>query len=270
MPLLDKATIVRELSPPLDNLLATQLTDEFISAERRFIQRDWEPAELDGGQFCEICSRIYYHADSGILSQSKSLDDCLRYIENDNVDHFIQPRHDALHVAKVLRTVYKFRSQRGAVHISPNYTPNHMDAKLVVENVRWLMNETLRIFWNGDRDAVARAVRELLQFDVPSIGKFGGSIKIWRVNYCTKNRSLGRRGDPSSATLCWRGRFLAKRVRAICSACSIHCHPGVAALDLPINKTSHPIRPGHLQTYRPWVEAGKGPISVKAYLVSPD
>jgi hypothetical protein len=33
------------------------------------------------------------------------------------------------------------------------------------------MNETLRIFWNGDRELVAKAIRELLQFDVPCIGK---------------------------------------------------------------------------------------------------
>ncbi|WP_334826646.1 hypothetical protein [Nostoc sp.] len=88
--------------------------------ERRYIQRDWEPAELDGGQFCEILARILYHFDSSNLNQSKPLDDCLRYIENEHVTHTMKSRHDALHLARVLRTVYKFRSQRGAVHISPN------------------------------------------------------------------------------------------------------------------------------------------------------
>lgn len=44
--------------------------------------------------------------------------------------------------------------------------------KLVIENVRWAMNETLRIFWKGDREVVARAIRGLLQFDVPCIGVF--------------------------------------------------------------------------------------------------
>jgi len=28
-------------------------------------------------------------------------------------------------------------------------TPNHMDAKLVIECVRWAMNEALRLFWRG-------------------------------------------------------------------------------------------------------------------------
>jgi hypothetical protein len=46
--------------------------DEFISAERRFIQRDWGPAELDGGQFCEILARTLYHQDSGNLNHTKN------------------------------------------------------------------------------------------------------------------------------------------------------------------------------------------------------
>jgi hypothetical protein len=87
MGLIEKSYLISQISPPLDNLLASQLIDEFISMERRFIQRDWEPSELDGGQFCEVLARILYHIDSGNLNQSKYFDDCLRYIENDTVKH---------------------------------------------------------------------------------------------------------------------------------------------------------------------------------------
>lgn len=44
------------------------------------------------------------------------------------------------------------------------------------------MTETLRIFWNGDREIVAKAVRELLQFDVPAIGKFGETVLVQRTD----------------------------------------------------------------------------------------
>ena len=190
MALIEARRLLAELSPPLDNLLCTQLLDEFVSAERRFIQRDWGPAELDGGQFCEVLARILYHQDSGTLAQSKAFDDCLKYIENDNVPHAVRPRHDALHIAKVLRTIYKFRSQRGAVHISPTYTPNHMDSKLVIESVRWAMNETLRIFWRGDREAVAKAIRELLQFDVPCVGVFEDVLMVQRTDLTAEEEVL--------------------------------------------------------------------------------
>ncbi|QDL99716.1 hypothetical protein FLL57_21440 [Rhodopseudomonas palustris] len=182
MALIEKQRLLAELSPPLDRLLCTQLLDEFVSAERRFIQRDWEPSQLDGGQFAEVAGRIVYCVDSGNVSLSKGFDDCAKYVENDTNTHKIIPRHDALHVIRVLRTVYKFRSQRGAVHISPTYTPNHMDSKLVIELVRWVMNEMLRLFWRGDREVAAKAIRELLQFDVPAVGVFEDKILVQRTD----------------------------------------------------------------------------------------
>ncbi len=190
MGLVERASLVSQISPPLDHFLATQLVDEFVSMERRFIQRDWEPAELDGGQFCEILARILYHMDSGNLNRTKDFSDCLSYVENNQNPHAIQPRHDALHIAKVLRTAYKFRSQRGAVHISPTYSPNHMDSKFLIESVRWSMNETLRIFWQGDREAVAKAIRELLQFDVPCIGKFEDILLVQRTDLTAEEEIL--------------------------------------------------------------------------------
>lgn len=160
--------------------------------ERRYIQRDWEPAELDGGQFAEVLARILYHMDSGNLNQSKEFDDCLKYVEDDRTQnqHAIQPRRDALHLAKVLRTIYKFRSQRGAVHITPTYQANPMDAKFLIESVRWCIMETLRIFWQGDREKVAKAIRELLQFDVPCIGTFQGALLVQRTDLSAEEELL--------------------------------------------------------------------------------
>jgi len=188
--LIEKRQLLAEISPPFDHLLATQLLDEFISLERRYIQRDWEPAELDGGQFCEVLGRSLYHQDSGNLNRAKDFSECADYIENPQVAHAVSPRHDAIHLVKVLRTVYKFRSQRGAVHISPTYTPNHMDSKLIVENVRWSLNETLRIFWRGDRDLVAKTIRELLQFDVPAVGVFEDIVLVQRTDLTAEEEIL--------------------------------------------------------------------------------
>jgi hypothetical protein len=180
--LVERNQLVAKLAPPFDSLLATQLVDEFVSQERRYIQRDWEPAELDGGQFCEILARILYHQDSGTLNRDKKFDDCASYIEKDGVPHAITPWSTALNLIKVLRTVYKFRSARGAVHISSTYRANHMDARMMIENVRWAMNETLRVFCQGDRQAVAKAIRELLQFDVPCVGVFENVVLVQRTD----------------------------------------------------------------------------------------
>jgi hypothetical protein len=220
MGLVEKRAMLAGLSPPLDHLLASQLLDEFISAERRFIQRDWEPAELDGGQFAEIAARILYHQDSGNLNHTKEFNECLKYIDDDKATHQITPRHDAMHVSRVLRNIYKFRSQRGAVHISPSYQANHMDAKFIIEAVRWVMNEILRRFWNGDRERVAKAIRELLQFDVPCIGLFEDVVLVQRTDLTTEEEVLvllhfaGEQGF-SRAEL---GRFVMRAAPSITNA----------------------------------------------------
>jgi len=188
MGLIERGNLISKLSPPFDHLLATQFVDEFLSMERRFIQRDWEPAELDAGQFAEIMSKILYHLDANNLNHNKGVNECISYLENNNVTHHLLNapynliRKDILHMCKVLQAIYKFRSDRGAVHISSTYTPNHMDSKYLIESVRWCMNEMLRIFWNGDREEVAKTIRELLQFDVPCIGVFGDIIIVQRTD----------------------------------------------------------------------------------------
>jgi hypothetical protein len=181
MGLIERASLITRISPPFDNLLATQLVDEFISMEKRFIQRDWEPAELDGGQFAEISCRILYHLDSGNLNYGKEVKDCAAYFENDKVPHHLD-RKDVGQIAIVLKSIYKFRSQRGAVHISAKYSPNQMDSKYLIEAVRWCMNELLRIFATGDRDEVAKIIRELLQFDVPCVAAFENAILVQRTD----------------------------------------------------------------------------------------
>lgn len=193
MPLINKATLIAKLAPPLDQSLTEALVDEFISLERRFIQRDWEPAQLDGGQFCEVLARIIYYQDSGNLSPTKELKDCLKYIEDEQGQntHAIDPRRDALHLARALRTAYSFRSQRGGVHISPTYKPNHMDSKIIIELVRWMFADTLRVFWSGvDREQVAKAIRELLTFDVPCIGTFDEVIMVQRTDLSAEQELL--------------------------------------------------------------------------------
>lgn len=83
-----------------------------------------------------------------------------------------------------------YDSQRGAVHISPYYVPNHMDSKFLIESVRWCMNEALRIFWQGDREEVAKTIRELLQFDVPCIGNFEDIILVQRTDLTSEEEVL--------------------------------------------------------------------------------
>ena len=179
----------RQLAAEVDEALADALFKEFISLQRRFVLCDWEPATLDGGQFAEIASRIIYHVDSGNLNRRKSHDDCLKYVERDQNPHSFTDRRAALHLCKALRLIYKFRSQRGAIHIDPDYTANELDSTLVISVVRWVISEFLRLFWNGDRAEVARAIREIIRFAVPAVLTLDNRYLVLRTD-CTVEEEI--------------------------------------------------------------------------------
>ncbi len=192
MGLVERAALVSRLSPPLDRTLTELMIEEFISLEKRFVLRDWEPAELDGGQYAEIVARILYHLDSRSYSPARGFDDCIKYIEDSNasISHAITPRYHALHIARVLRTIYKFRNQRGAVHISPTYTANHMDSKLMVECGRWTTIEMIRLYAQVTQQEAEKIIRELLEFDVPCIGKYENALLVQRIDLNTEEEIL--------------------------------------------------------------------------------
>ncbi|NQT34510.1 hypothetical protein HQ587_04910 [bacterium] len=189
---LDKSALLAALSPPLDKRLTEQLISEFISLHQRYQLRDWEPATLDGGQFVEVASRLIYHQDSGILNRRKGVCKCLTFIvdENDNNSHTFPDRKSALHLVKSIRAIYKFRSDRGAVHIDPEYTANQIDSQYILHGVHWIFSEILRIFWNSDRSEVSNVIRDIVEFKVPFIAEYDGQLLVQRVECSAEEEVL--------------------------------------------------------------------------------
>jgi hypothetical protein len=150
--LTDRQALVAKLCPPLDATLTEQLVDAFVRMEKRYIQGDWGPSGVDDGMFSEALARILYHRDSGTLNLRKPIGECLEYIEDPKaaVPHALGVpattirRSDVVYVARVLRMIWKFRSDRGIAHLSASYNANQMDSRLMAEMVRWCMNESLR------------------------------------------------------------------------------------------------------------------------------
>lgn len=186
------------LAQAIDAQLAKQLIEEFVAVEEAFLLRKWKYSELDGGRFAEVAARIVYAIDSGNLSLSKSVDDCLRYVDNEQVSHSFPERQGAIHITKVIRAIYKLRSQRGAVHVSPSYTANEIDSKLIVECVRWVLADLLRIFVSSDREKVADAVRSLARFPQPIIRRYNEIPLLQSVTFTTEEEVLAHLLDASN------------------------------------------------------------------------
>jgi hypothetical protein len=190
------------LSETVDGQLATQLIDEAISVEEAFLLRRWKYTELDGGRFSEIAARIIYSVDSGNLSRTKSVDDCLKYVENEQVPHHFGDRQGAIHLARVLRAIYKLRSQRGAVHVSPTYTANEIDSRLILEAVRWVLADLVRVFVTTNREEVAEIVRALARFPQPLLRRYEELPLLQSVTFTTEEEVLAHllHGDLGMST----------------------------------------------------------------------
>jgi hypothetical protein len=178
------------LAAATEPTLAGQLYSEATALEEAFALKKWQHTELDGGRFAEVAARIVYGFDSGAFNLGKPYEDCVKYIENTTVTHAFPDAKSAHQILYVLRAIYKLRSQRGAVHVSPTYTANEIDSRLVVEGVRWVLAELLRLFATSDQAALVAAIEELSRFPTPLIRNFGGQPFVQSINFTTEEEVL--------------------------------------------------------------------------------
>src|SRR5260370_29077662 len=127
----------QDIAAVIDHSLAKQLVDSYTKMQQRYYAGDWQPSELDGGQFCEAVARSLYQVDTGTLTDllPGKIADQLR--STSSVSKHVLDAKDRDHFSRVLQTTYKFRSDRGVAHVSSTYTANHLDATLIVANVKW-------------------------------------------------------------------------------------------------------------------------------------
>jgi hypothetical protein len=165
----------QDLAAIIDPIFATQLVDSYTKMQQRYYAGDWQPSELDGGQFCEAVIRALYQVDTEVVDQShlpKDISDQLKS-KTPPSPHKLDYK-DRDHFLRVLQTTYKFRSDRGVAHVSATYTANHLDATLIMANVKWLFAEFLRLTWKKDRNEVVAIIEAIVQLEHPLIHELDG------------------------------------------------------------------------------------------------
>jgi hypothetical protein len=83
----------------------------------------------------------------------------------------VKDRH---HIARAIGLVYKFRSDRGSVHISPKYTADFMDSMLMVHAGKWIFAEFLRLAWTHDKNVIAETIAQIVQLEYSLIHELDG------------------------------------------------------------------------------------------------
>jgi hypothetical protein len=171
--------LATELGTIVDPNFGAAIVDSYVEMQQRFFAGDWQPAELDGGRLCEAISRALYQLDSGYVNHTELPGRLCDWLEdfNHNRNHNLH-EGDRRHFCKAIRLVYKLRSDRGAVHISADYTANEMDAILMLHAGKWMFAEFLRIAWDKDRNVIAEAIADIIQLEHPLIHELNGTPLI--------------------------------------------------------------------------------------------
>ena len=165
--------LIQELSSVLDADLARLTVESYVDMQQRFLAGDWGPAELDGGRLCEAVSRCLLQLDTGVVSDKLLPAKVREVLLDDKRAHNLNHK-DRYHIAKMIEAVYKLRSDRGAVHISPTYTANGMDAMLVLHAGKWIFAELLRLALHHDRKTVGGIIEQLVQMEHSLVHELDG------------------------------------------------------------------------------------------------
>jgi hypothetical protein len=168
-----------ELAKIVDPSFAEAIVDSYTEMQQRFFAGDWQPSELDGGRLCEAVARATYELDSGTVTHSQLPKELCEKLEDEQNlrTHKLDPKARR-HIARCIMLVYKFRSDRGSVHISPEYTANEMDSILMVHAGKWIFAEFLRVAWNADRKVIAETIADIIQLEHSLIHELDGTPLI--------------------------------------------------------------------------------------------
>jgi hypothetical protein len=194
--------LIDDLSMVIDPGLAAAIVESYVEMQQRFLAGDWKPAELDGGRLCEALARALYQLDAGIITNSQLPGALCEKIEDPaNAHTHNLASTDRHHLCKALSLVYKFRSARGPVHISPSYTANYMDSMLVLHAGKWLFAEFLRLAWHADQQLVADTIAQIVQLQHTLIHELDGKPLVLLPGISAREEILLLIGNASSNRL---------------------------------------------------------------------
>jgi hypothetical protein len=176
---LSQKQLTDELAKIVDPTFASAIVDSYVEMQQRFFAGDWQPSELDGGRLCEAVARATYELDSGTVTHSQLPKELCEKIEDEpNLRPHNLDGKARRHLARAIMLVYKFRSDRGPVHISPDYTANEMDSILMLHAGKWIFAEFLRLAWNKDKKVIAETIADIIQLEHPLIHELDGTPLI--------------------------------------------------------------------------------------------
>jgi hypothetical protein len=175
--------------------LSDALIKTYQEIASNYLERRWEPSELNGGKFCEAVYSIVQGAVTGSfpLTASKPSDmvTACRAIEKLPADpQRLGDRSLRLLIPRALPVLYEIRNNRGVGHVGGDVDANHMDAEAVRGMASWIMAELVRIFHGVTTEEAQEAVDALVERKCPMIWEIGPVKRVLDVSLITRDQVL--------------------------------------------------------------------------------
>lgn len=177
--------------------LRGELIKSYSEITRNFIERRWEPSELNGGKFAEVAYSIVQGAVSGSFptkaSKPKNMADACRVLEGKPANAAqIGDKSLRVFIPRALVFLYDIRNQRGVGHVGGDVDANSMDASAVVAVASWVMAELVRIFHGVSTHEAQETVDALVERRTPLIWEVeaGGMKRVLDLGMPAKDQVL--------------------------------------------------------------------------------
>jgi hypothetical protein len=163
--------------------LKTPLINCYQEIARNFSERRWEPAELNGGKFCEVAYSIINGALTGSFaaapSKPRNMVDSCRALEQIPPDaNRVGDRSLRVLIPRMLPVLYEIRNNRGVGHVGGDVDPNFQDAVAVFQMASWVMAELVRMFHQVSLSDAQATVDTLVERKHPIVWQEGVTKRV--------------------------------------------------------------------------------------------
>jgi hypothetical protein len=179
----------------LPAVLRDVLIKHYREIGTNFVERRWEPSELNGGKFCEAVYAIVDGALTGTFSakpsKPKDMVQACRVLEGLPVDqNRVGDRSLRVLIPRVLPPLYEIRNNRGVGHVGGDVDPNLLDATAVYGMASWVLAELVRIFHSVSTEEAQETVDALIERKVSLIWEIGDVKRVLDPEMSSKDQTL--------------------------------------------------------------------------------
>jgi hypothetical protein len=154
--------------------LRAEVVEKYREIARNYIERRWEPSELNGGKFAEAAYSVCLGAVSGTFPDHASKPDnfagsCRALEGKVSKSSLTGDRSLRVLIPRQLVALYEIRNNRGVGHVGGDVNPNAMDATAVFSVAGWVLAELVRIFHGVSTSEAQAAVDGLAERTIPLV-----------------------------------------------------------------------------------------------------